>query len=280
MCMHYLVKLNHSSSRHLIYFLRFTPRTVPRTVPILFSAAAALMYTFGSLNRTTTSPTSAMARGRGSTLSASRSPLGSGQGSFRGGKRRFFGLSEAAEEEAGGRGSDGAVKQAEAQLCGRDEFDSLTKNGAGGGGVAEDREVMNAHRMIVSLRSDPMRAMLQSGEISLAFVPPFRGTTLIFLAVGSKPCMFWAWSSFWEGKEEMTICITTNSCLESPRMFQEHCSSTLKFSYGLSVLHFCIERAAVLSIHKSNLARFVHFIQGCLHPRAMSLQGGEGANHS
>lgn len=36
--------------------------------------------------------------------------------------------------------------------------------GGGSGGGGEGKEFIDAHRMVVSLRSDPMRAMLRSGE--------------------------------------------------------------------------------------------------------------------
>ncbi|CAM9619256.1 unnamed protein product [Ectocarpus sp. 6 AP-2014] len=91
--------------------------------------------------------------------SCSLSPLGSGHRSAAGGKRRFFGLSETAEAEAeaaavkaeleGGRRRGGVVA------------DKVPAPPAGEGGGAKDS--IDAHRALLSLRSDPMRAMLRSG---------------------------------------------------------------------------------------------------------------------
>ncbi|CAM9499950.1 unnamed protein product [Ectocarpus sp. 8 AP-2014] len=91
--------------------------------------------------------------------SCSLSPLGSGHRSAAGGKRRFFGLSETAEAEAeaaavkaeleGGRRRGGAVA------------DKAPAPPAGEGGGGKDS--IDAHRALLSLRSDPMRAMLRSG---------------------------------------------------------------------------------------------------------------------
>lgn len=90
----------------------------------------------------------------------SLSPLGSGHRSAGGGKRRFFGLSETAEAEA----EAAAVK---AELDGGRRRDGVVADKAvappavvGGGG----RDSIDAHRALLSLRSDPMRAMLRSGE--------------------------------------------------------------------------------------------------------------------
>ncbi|CAM9503597.1 unnamed protein product, partial [Laminaria digitata] len=174
---------------------------------------------------------------------ASLSPIGSGCGSSRGGKRRFFGLSETAEAEAqgvtnaarrgdamsgastaaysasaaaaGGAGSPngiaaaspngvaaaaspdgvaaaaspdgvaaaaspgrvagalagapgGAAGVAEASDGRSGLAEGKGTGGAGGdcggsGGGREGKEFIDAHRMVVSLRSDPMRAMLRSG---------------------------------------------------------------------------------------------------------------------
>lgn len=92
-----------------------------------------------------------------------------------GSRRRFFGLSEAAEAEAeaaaassvddrrcsvGGAGRDedahGERERRPTPLPGRLSVSSC-EDGRGG-------EVIDAHRMVVSLRSEPMRAMLRSGE--------------------------------------------------------------------------------------------------------------------
>lgn len=90
---------------------------------------------------------------------SSLSPLGSGHGSSASGKRRFFGLSESAE--------------AEAEAAANSTASSTAAESAGGGRGLRRREVeveglgkegIDAHRMVVSLRSDPMRAMLRSGE--------------------------------------------------------------------------------------------------------------------
>lgn len=91
--------------------------------------------------------------------------VGSGHGSSRGGKRRFFGLSESAEAEAEAasnlarRGEGGGWGGAE---TGGGGGGARVRGGGGGGGV----ECIDAHRMVVSLRSDPMRAMLRSGELA------------------------------------------------------------------------------------------------------------------
>lgn len=113
----------------------------------------------------------------GTSQALSASPLGSGHGS-KGGKRRFFGLSETAEAEAkaaaesaklgdrgvgcDGRGKVGVEAETHA-LSGGEKYEVLGKG----------KEFIHAHRMVVSLRSDPMRAMLRSGE-ALGAVAVFR----------------------------------------------------------------------------------------------------------
>ncbi|CAM9662216.1 unnamed protein product [Scytosiphon promiscuus] len=99
-------------------------------------------------------------------LSNSSSPLGSGHRSSGGGKRRFFGLSETAEAEIEAAAS--LAKRAErgggdgGGTAGRDRQGAVAaaavkSNGVGG------QDCMDAHRTLLSLRSDPMRAMLHSG---------------------------------------------------------------------------------------------------------------------
>ncbi|CAN0442220.1 unnamed protein product, partial [Ectocarpus fasciculatus] len=97
--------------------------------------------------------------------SCSLSPLGSGHRSAGGGKRRFFGLSETAEAEAeaaavkaeveGGRRRGGGTVADKAAVA-------VVAAGMGGAGGGKDS--IDAHRALLSLRSDPMRAMLRSGE--------------------------------------------------------------------------------------------------------------------
>lgn len=93
---------------------------------------------------------------------SSCSPLGSGHRSAAGGRRRFFGLSEAAEAEA-----EAAAMRADGEACKggaatRGEGPSTPTAGKRTG--AAGNHVIDAHRFLLCLRSDPMRAMLRSGE--------------------------------------------------------------------------------------------------------------------
>eukprot|EP00903_Cladosiphon_okamuranus_P011781 g11074.t1 len=101
---------------------------------------------------------------------ASCSPLGPGHRSAAGGRRRFFGLSEAAEAEAEAAmqpEGEKAVEGEKATAPARDEVlatSTLVAEKSGSGvGAGKGTPVMDAHRFLLSLRSDPMRAMLRSG---------------------------------------------------------------------------------------------------------------------
>lgn len=96
------------------------------------------------------------------------SPRSNKYGSSGSSRRRFFGLSEAAEAE---------TEAAASILADRMAADGGSRGGQAGHATAgywsttsigddgRAREVINAHRMVVALRSEPMRAMLRSGEL-------------------------------------------------------------------------------------------------------------------
>lgn len=94
--------------------------------------------------------------------------MSSPRGSKSGSRRRFFGLSEAAEAEAEAavtmaeeRGNCEGQEQGKAE---RRRCSAKSGLSIASGGDERGREVIDAHRMVVSLRSEPMRAMLRSGE--------------------------------------------------------------------------------------------------------------------
>lgn len=94
-----------------------------------------------------------------------QSPLGPGHRSAAGGRRRFFGLSEAAEAEAeAAMRAEGEGEKAASPA--RDEGTATSTSVAEkrGSGVGAGNPVIDAHRFLLSLRSDPMRAMLRSGK--------------------------------------------------------------------------------------------------------------------
>lgn len=108
---------------------------------------------------------------------SSYSPLGSGHRSSAGGRRRFFGLSETAEAEAeaaallakrseaaGGKGAAAARGEGTPTMVGKSD------SGA-------QKHCIEAHRFLLSLRSDPMRAMLRSGKCDLSSL--FRDLVLV-----------------------------------------------------------------------------------------------------
>lgn len=95
---------------------------------------------------------------------SSYSPLGSGHRSSAGGRRRFFGLSETAEAEAEAaallaKRSESAGGKGGAAACGEG-----TPTVAGNSDGGAQKHCIEAHRFLLSLRSDPMRAMLGSGK--------------------------------------------------------------------------------------------------------------------
>ncbi|CAM9780979.1 unnamed protein product [Discosporangium mesarthrocarpum] len=71
-------------------------------------------------------------------------------------QQRFFGLSEAAEAEVAAGGLGGSEG-------GRGDDPLPSSASRAGGGGASGGDVFPAHRMVLSLRSEPMRAMLHSG---------------------------------------------------------------------------------------------------------------------
>lgn len=97
---------------------------------------------------------------------SSSSPLGPGHCSAAGGRRRFFGLSEAAEAEAEAAVLRAAGEEEKAGAPARDEGMPTAVAGKSGSGVGAGNPVtmIDAHRFLLSLRSDPMRAMLRSGK--------------------------------------------------------------------------------------------------------------------
>lgn len=122
----------------------------------------------------------------GRTNSFSASPRAATPGAFSprcgkvgaGGRRRFFGLSEAAEAEAEAAAASSvadkrcSVKGADRNEESHGEVDRRATSSPGRSSVSscEDGrggEVIDAHRMVVSLRSESMRAMLRSGESCL-----------------------------------------------------------------------------------------------------------------
>eukprot|EP00752_Nemacystus_decipiens_P012142 g10764.t1 len=95
---------------------------------------------------------------------ASCSPLGPGHRSAAGGRRRFFGLSEAAEAEAeAALRAEGEREEAVAPARDDGVATSMSIAEKIGSDVGAGNPVIDAHRFLLSLRSDPMRAMLRSG---------------------------------------------------------------------------------------------------------------------
>lgn len=101
---------------------------------------------------------------------ASYSPLGPGHRSAAGGRRRFFGLSEAAEAEAEAamlaEGGGGGGEKAAAPVRDEGMATSGAEKSGSAVGAGTGNPVIDAHRFLLSLRSDPMRAMLRSGKSS------------------------------------------------------------------------------------------------------------------